>query len=124
MKSNSWNCFGCLCVCPSAWHTFFTLIIKQLMPPDYLKWSHSLHKRMQITPIFPGFDRALHIQPNLVQVGPILDPDQTVPLGRLERANKELFDWMNEAQAAGEDIIYITLGSEVEWQQWYIDAFY
>jgi hypothetical protein len=31
---------------------------------------------------------------------------------------------MNEAMNNGEDIIYITMGSEVAWLQWTVDAFY
>lgn len=31
---------------------------------------------------------------------------------------------MDDALAKDEPIIYISLGSEVDWQQWYIDAFY
>ena len=65
-RENSWNCFGCVCVCPNSNYTLFSVLVSQLGSAEYAKWIHSLPERMQITPIFPGFDRALHVQPNLV----------------------------------------------------------
>lgn len=110
-----WNCFGCVCICPNMGYSFFQLIGTSIAAPSFLDWCNELPSTMMISPIFPGFDRALHVQPNYVQVGPILDPDLSQTLNRLERANKELFDWMNEAMQNGEDIIYVTMGSEVPW---------
>lgn len=49
-----------------------------------------------------------------------MDPDLQEPRERLYRRNPELAKWMDQA----ENIVYVTLGSECQWQQWYVDAFY
>lgn len=77
-----------------------------------------------MTNIYPGFDKATHVPPNFVQTGPIMDPDLTQTRARLDRKDPELAAWMDQANAQNEAIIYISLGSEIIWQQWYIDAFY
>lgn len=89
-----------------------------MVPVHYINWITSIPKRMVISPIYPGFDKAMHLQPNWVQCGPIMDPDLTEVRARLGRKNADLEQWMNDAMANGEDCIYISLGSECEWQPW------
>ena len=36
----------------------------------------------------------------------------------------QLNKWLTEASAANESVVYISLGSQVVWQQWYIDTFF
>lgn len=52
----------------------------------------------------------------------------TKPAGKLmevlEEKDAELFAWLNEAQENGEDVVYVSLGSIVKWQQWCVDTVY
>lgn len=121
---NMMSCCGCTLLCPSMKFAFIYQFMFYFADRTLCEQSLNLSNRMVLTNIYPGFDKATHVQPNYVQAGPIMDPDLTETRARLERADPELAAWMNEALAAGEDIVYITLGSEAHWQQWYIDAFY
>lgn len=78
-----------------------------------------MQKRLVLTNTFFGFDPPMHIPPNLKVYGPGMqpyDPD------RLQQASPELFDWMSAAEAAGQQVLVISIGTESVWQQWYIDA--
>lgn len=122
-EENSCVCCGCICVKPNWKYTVNKLAMSALVPKSYGDWITSIPQRMVISPIYPGFDKTCHLQPNWVQCGPIMDPDLTECRARLGRKNEDLEQWMNDAMSNGEDCIYISLGSECEWQPWQADAF-
>jgi hypothetical protein len=111
-KDNMWECFGCTLVCPSVKFAAIYQFMWGFADKDLCEQSLNLANRMVLTNIYPGFDKATHVQPNFVQAGPIMDPDLTETRARLERVDPDLAAWMNEAHELGEDIVYITLGSE------------
>ena len=84
----------------------------------------SLRHRLVMSTAYFGFDRAMHLPPNLICTGPVFDDDLTVLQERLESLDPDLNLWLNQAAAANEPVIYISLGSQVRWQPWYIDTFY
>jgi hypothetical protein len=45
---------------------FFKLITPFVVDAAYAKWVVSLGERMVISPIYPGFDRASHMQPSWI----------------------------------------------------------
>jgi hypothetical protein len=74
---NSWSCFGCTCICPNPKWGMMSTMMWSMADHDLCVESTNLPNRMVLTNIYPGFDKAAHIQPNLVQCGPIMDPDLT-----------------------------------------------
>jgi hypothetical protein len=45
--------------------------------------------------VFPGFDKAIHTQPNLVMTGPVMDPDLNGSRNLLQKKSPEIADFMN-----------------------------
>ena len=43
---------------------------------------------------------------------------------QLIEKDKALYDWLEKAHAAGEDVIYVSIGTEVQWKQWSVDTIY
>lgn len=60
MQDNSSNCCGVVCTCHGAL-MFLMSGMKYAMDDFSYDVMTSCPKRMQISPIFPGFDRAAHM---------------------------------------------------------------
>lgn len=83
-----------------------------------------MRHRLVLTNTFFGFDRAVHVPPNLVCTGPVMQPDITSIDERLEAISADLHLWLTQAVNDGKPVVFISLGSEVKWQPWYVKAFY
>ena len=40
----------------------------------------------------------------------------------LEKKDKRIFDWLEDAKEKGEKVVYISIGSETYWTPWAIEA--
>ena len=54
--------------------------------------------------------------------GPNLKPDTTDYMANLKQKDKHIFDWLEDALQKNEKVIYVTIGSECQWQDWSIKA--
>lgn len=80
-----------------------------------------MYLRVMFMTTFWGFEQPTHLPPNIVLVGPTLRENSDDFVDRLKTAAPDLLNWIEKAK---DGVIYITLGSEVEWQQWYIDSIF
>ena len=53
--------------------------------------------------------------------GPVVVDDESSYLDRLGKKMPSLLEWLDSND---DPVVVLTLGSEVMWQQWYVDAFY
>ena len=61
---------------------------------------------------FWGLEKAIALPPNFVVTGPLFTPpDKCLPV--LMEKDRELYDWLQKAHDAGEDVIYVSIGTEV-----------
>lgn len=114
-------CCGCLCLWPDGMDFARLMMSKTMNVKNFFEVSWTMNKRQVISTTFWGFDKAIHLPPNVVLTGPMLSPDLSSALSRLYVVNEPLGAWLDEAEAANETVIYISLGSEVYWMQWYVD---
>lgn len=42
----------------------------------------------------------------------------------LKKKDIDLFNWLEEAKANNEDVVYVSLGSLVRWQKWTVNTIY
>ena len=125
-KENLCSCCGVVCVCPTCMTCLFDYVIPAtgVVDPGFLDLYAQFRHRMILSTSYFGFDRAVHLPPNLVFTGPVYDNDLTVLQDRLDNLDPQLNMWLTQAAAAGEPVIYISLGSQIIWVQWYVDYFY
>ena len=91
---------------------------------DYAKFYKSQIKRTILCNSFYGLDRAIHMPPNVYLTGPHLTKENEELVVRLQYLDSELADWLNEALQKNEKVIFISLGSMINWQQWYVKELY
>ena len=63
------------------------------------------------------------LPPTCILTGPLSLP-QTKLLAELEKKDPDLLKWLDEAQSAGQKVVYVSVGSVCIWQQWSINAIY
>lgn len=122
MVRSSWC--GCLCICPWAEQPLVDGSFKKLLQPEHDKLYKEMNKLTIISPSFWGFQYLTHLPPNVVLTGPILVDDESAYQDNLRRKDAELSRWLDDALEKNELVAYITLGSEIVWQQWYVDVMY
>ena len=71
---------------------------------------------------FFGLDQPIHKPPNVIMTGPLLEINSN--LKSIKELNPELAAWLYRATLNDEDVIYISLGSEVWVKPWYVNALY
>lgn len=119
-------CCGVVCINPG----IMACVLKYIVPitggadVGYLNFIPQIRNRYLISNSFFGFDPPLHKPPNWDFYGPAMTPDLSNIHGRLAASSPEIAEWMTAAEEAGQVVIFISLGSEIIWQQWYVDAFY
>lgn len=125
-KDTLCGCCGVVCVCPTMMACLFDTIVpwSGLVDPGFLDKYKTFRHRLVMSTTYFGFDRPVHVPPNLVCTGPVYDRDLTVLQDRLGNIDPQLNMWLTQAIAADEPVVYISLGSQVVWQQWYLDTFY
>lgn len=86
----------------------------------------SYYKRTHILTSFWGFDSPAHVAPNVHLTGPFFNGDssQEELVKRLHEKDPDLGAWINEVDIEKEAVLFVTLGSEVIWQEWYMDRMY
>ena len=81
-------------------------------------------ERTVICTTFYGFEKAGHILPDFHLTGPHMEDDVEAPIQRLSSRDPELFDWLESARLNDQKVIYISLGSQINWQPWYVENLY
>ena len=70
-----------------------------------------------------GLDRAMCMPPNFKLIGSISRaPGEMMKL--LQEKDIKLFEWLEEANANNIDVVYITLGSIIEYEKWLVNTLY
>lgn len=72
---------------------------------------------------FWGYEKPVLLPPNVQLIGP-LTKSNSPWMEMLKEKDEALFNWLEDAKAKGEDVVYITLGSIVKLQPWSINAIY
>ena len=70
---------------------------------------------------FFGVDKPICLPPNLKFVGSIGKPANQLE-DQLREMDPELFNFLEQAHNNNEFIVYVSLGSLIEWQKWSIDS--
>lgn len=73
---------------------------------------------------FWGFEQPTSLPPNFVLTGPMLTEDEATFQSQLREKNERLALWLDDALDKDETVMYVALGSEVVWLQWYVDVMY
>ena len=63
---------------------------------------------------FFGLEKPICISPNINMIGPV-SKDETELKKQFIEKDKELFDWLEDALAKNEPVVYISLGSVAIW---------
>lgn len=112
-KENLCSCCGVVCVCPGTLPFLFDYVLGPcgMMDPGFLEQYAQFRHRMVLSTTYFGFDKAVHVPPNLVCTGPVYDNDLTVLQERLGDLDPQLNMWLTQAAAQNEPVIYVSLGS-------------
>lgn len=66
---------------------------------------------MLLSNSFFGMDDPAHRPPNVVMTGPLLDVEQAPK--NVSEVDSKLGEWLSRAEAKNQEVIYVSLGSEV-----------
>lgn len=72
---------------------------------------------------FWGLDKAQSLPPNYVLTGPLTKSPENL-VQSLKEKDLDLYQWLEEAQANDEAVVYISLGSVARWRDWSVKAMY
>ena len=79
--------------------------------------------RVVLSNSFFGLEEPRPLPPNIHLTGPLVQPQGDLLKDLKEKHNK-LYQWLEEAQANKQPVVYISIGSYCIYQQWSIDALY
>lgn len=91
---------------------------------DYAKFYKSQIKRTVLCNSFYGFDKSIHLPPNVYLTGPHLQKENEELKDLIYNLDRPLAQWLDDAHAKNEKVLYVSLGSELNWGSWYVDAIY
>ena len=118
------NCCGCICYFGSVMSCITNLFFA-LRPERVImkRARHTQNNNLVILNTFWGLEKPQSLPPNFVVTGPLFTPSDSL-LPQLIEKDKALYDWLEAAHAAKEDVIYVSIGTEVQWKQWSVDTIY
>lgn len=96
-------------------------------PPQIPKMHQTERERYILSTTFFGFEKPMLLPPNVCLSGPVFNYDEggtQEMMDRLKEKDPDLFQWICDAEAKSESLIYITIGSECLWKEWSIKAVY
>ena len=122
-QRNTSRCCGCLCVSQSCADCAIQCLYKSDEMKEAKKFNSSFNKRTVLVNSFFGLENPIAMPPNFVITGPLYkQPGDLRAI--LKEKDEKLYNWMEEALEKKISIVYISIGSEVKWQQWSIDVMY
>ena len=109
------RCCGFLCILPNFMDLSMIVHHWSAMSGDLSNFYRSQPKRTVICNAFFGIDKSIHLPPNIRVTGPHLRNDPDRHYRRLNKINRDLAEWLDDAQRNDEQVLYISLGTEVKW---------
>lgn len=103
-----------MCVCPHILDLAVNYALKNRLGAGHDDLYLEAKNLNTIVTSFWGFEQPHHTPPNIVLTGPLL-ADSSDYLERLHAKSPDLGQWLDNAQASGDPVMYITFGSECIW---------
>ena len=72
---------------------------------------------------FFGLEKPLCLPPNYRLTGPIGKPPAQL-IESFKKKDMSMYEWMEDALAKNEPVVYVSLGSMCQWQPWTVNAMY
>ena len=118
------NCCGCLCAFQSCLQCLYGVHVGLKPELKIMKGlRNTQNSHLVICNTFWGLEQPQALPPNFVVSGPLYTAQENL-IPQLIEKDKELYDWLQKTLDDKQDVIYISIGTEVQWQQWSIDAVY
>jgi len=93
------------------------------VPLVWNTFGKSTNDKVWMITSYIGLEKATCIPPNFKLIGTIgRAPGEMMKL--LKEKDIKLFEWLEEAHAKNIDVVYITLGSMIEYEKWSVNTLY